>query len=178
MHTVHIETDRLIITVFDEDMAESVHLNSLDEDNRNFIPDEVFETKEDALDTIHYLISCYGSENAPLVYPILLKDSQHIGHVQVAPIGQRWEIGYHVGKRYTQKGYATEAVKSFLPMITEQLGLDTITGVCHANNTASRKVLEKCGFLLEFDGMERLQGKIQHTCRYEWQAPKRRDSVA
>jgi len=31
-----IETDRLIITEFDENMIESVHLNSLDDDNRRF----------------------------------------------------------------------------------------------------------------------------------------------
>ena len=36
-----IETERLIITEFTMDMAEAVHLNSLDEDNRRFVPDEV-----------------------------------------------------------------------------------------------------------------------------------------
>ena len=81
MHTVCIETDRLIITVFDENMAESVHMNSLDEDNRHFMPDEVFETKEDALERILSLISLYDSDDAPLVYPILLKSGQNIGHV-------------------------------------------------------------------------------------------------
>lgn len=39
-----IKTERLIITEFTMDMAEAVHLNSLDEDNRRFVPDEVFET--------------------------------------------------------------------------------------------------------------------------------------
>ena len=41
-----IQTERLTITEFDLSMAESVHLNSLDEDNRRFLPDEVFETVE------------------------------------------------------------------------------------------------------------------------------------
>ena len=44
MENFKIETDRLVITKFDESMIESVHLNSLDEDNRKFVPDEVFET--------------------------------------------------------------------------------------------------------------------------------------
>ena len=166
MHTVSIETDRLIITVFDEDMAESTHMNSLDEDNRHFMPDEVFETKEDALEKILDLISYYDSDNAPLVYPILLKNGQHIGHVEVVPIGRSWEIGYHVGKCYTRKGYATEAVKAFLPIIMEQLGLNEMFGICLAGNAASRKVLEKCGFLLEFDGMGPYHGEMQHICRY------------
>ena len=42
-----IETERLVITEFDEGMAESVHENSLDNDIRRFVPDEVFETVED-----------------------------------------------------------------------------------------------------------------------------------
>lgn len=43
-----IKSDRLVITEFDESMIESVHLNSLDDDNRRFVPDEVFETIEEA----------------------------------------------------------------------------------------------------------------------------------
>jgi len=168
MHTISIETDRLIITVFNENMAESVHMNSLDEDNQRFMPDEVFETKEAALEKIIHLISCYGSDEGPFVYPILLKNGQHIGHAGVMPIEGGWEIGYHVGKCYTRKGYATEAVKAFLSVITEQLGLDEVFGTCHAGNAASRKVLEKSGFLLEFDGMGLLHGKTQHICRYKW----------
>lgn len=50
-----IETDRLMITEFTPDMAQAVHENSLDEDNRRFVPDEVFETVEDASETIEFL---------------------------------------------------------------------------------------------------------------------------
>ena len=45
---MNIKTERLFITKFTLEMAEAVHLNSLDEDNRKFNPDEVFETLEDA----------------------------------------------------------------------------------------------------------------------------------
>ena len=54
-----IETKRLIISEFDMSMAESVHINSLDEDNRRFVPDEVFETVEDAKETVEFLMGCY-----------------------------------------------------------------------------------------------------------------------
>lgn len=40
---MRIETERVTITEFDLSMAESVHKNSLDEDTRRFVPDEVFE---------------------------------------------------------------------------------------------------------------------------------------
>lgn len=41
------------------DMAEAVYLNSLDEDNRRFLPDEVFETAEDAAKTVDAWMGVY-----------------------------------------------------------------------------------------------------------------------
>ena len=43
-----IETERLLITEMTMEMAQDVHENSLDEDVRRFVPDEVFETPEEA----------------------------------------------------------------------------------------------------------------------------------
>ena len=109
-----IETQRLTITEFTMDMAEAVHLNSLDEDNRRFVPDEVFETVEEAAETVEFLMGVYSSGDGPLVYPVLLKDGTYIGYVQAVPLdGGIWELGYHIGASYTRKGYATEAVRAF-----------------------------------------------------------------
>lgn len=103
-----IETKRLIITEFDMSMAESVHINSLDEDNRRFVPDEVFETVEEAAETVEFLIGVYENGNGPLVYPVLLKDGTYIGYVQAVPFEDgTWEVGYHIGGNYTKQGYAT-----------------------------------------------------------------------
>jgi ribosomal-protein-alanine N-acetyltransferase len=62
-----VETDRLFITEMTADMAMDVHKNSLDEDIRRFVPDEVFETPEDAAETVEFLRSQYGSADGPLV---------------------------------------------------------------------------------------------------------------
>ena len=77
--TMKIETGRLLITDFTADMAEAVHLNSLDEDNRRFVPDEVFETEEEAGETIAFLMSRYGGTEGPLAYPVLTKAGENIG---------------------------------------------------------------------------------------------------
>lgn len=69
-----IETERLVITEMTMDMAMDVHKNSLDEDTRRFVPDEVFETLDDAKETIEFLMSQYGSKDGPLVYAVLTKD--------------------------------------------------------------------------------------------------------
>ena len=162
-----IETERLTITEFTPDMAQAVHENSLDEDNRRFVPDEVFETVEEAAETIEFLMSQYGGSDGPLVYPVLLKDGTNVGYVQAVPLGDGvWEIGYHIGAKYTENGYATEAVKAFLSVVMNRIGLTKIAGICLADNLASQKVMEKCGFILEFRGIDNYQGEQREICRY------------
>ena len=164
-----IETERLTITEFTPDMAQAVHENSLDEDNRRFVPDEVFETVEEAAETIGFLMSQYGSNDGPFIYPVLLKDSTNIGYVQAVPLDDGvWEIGFHIGILYTKKGYATEAVKAFLPVIMKRLGIGTISGICLSENIASRKVMEKSGFVLDFEGEGDYQGEKKNICKYHF----------
>ena len=162
-----IETERLMITQFTMDMAEAVHLNSLDQDNRRFVPDEVFETVEEAADTVGFLMGVYENGDGPLVYPVLLRDGTYIGYVQAVPLEEGvWEIGYHIGGNYTRQGYATEAVKAFLPVIMPRLGISRITGICLAENKASVKVMEHCGFTKEFEGMGPYQGAQRPICKF------------
>lgn len=169
---MRIETERLVITEFTMDMAEAVHLNSLDEDNRRFVPDEVFETVEEAADTVGFLMGVYVNGDGPLVYPVLLKDHTYIGYVQAVPFDDgTWEIGYHIGAAYTKRGYATEAVKAFLPVIMPKLGLDRIKGICLADNKASVKVMERCGFQKEFEGVGPYQGEQRPICKFFYQLP-------
>ena len=149
-----VETDRLIIAEMAMDMAMDVHKNSLDEDTRRFVPDEVFETLEDAKETMEFLMSQYGSAEGPLVYAMLTKDEdKNIGYVQLVPIGEgKWEIGYHVAKAFTGNGYATEAVKAFLPVMAKRVGTSEVYGIRLLENAASGRVLEKCGFQTFFTG--------------------------
>ena len=161
-----IETERLTIAEFTLDMAEDVRKNSLDEDNRRFVPDEVFETIEEARETVEFLMSRYGGEEGPFVYPVLLKDRTNIGYVQLVPVEDGWEIGYHIAKKHTGKGYAAEAVKAFLPVMMKKNRLNRIIGICVAENYASRRVMEKCGFVKQYEGIGPYQGKNINICRY------------
>ena len=148
---MRIETERLLITDFTPEMAEAVHLGSLDEDTRRFLPDEVFETAEIAAEVIADLMDCYAGTEGPFVHPILA-DGQYVGYLQLVPIENGWEIGYHTIKACTGLGYATEAVRAFLPVMMEKLHLTQVAGICDAQNAASLRVLEKCGFRRVFEG--------------------------
>ena len=171
---MRIETERLVITEFTPEMARDVHVNSLDEDNRRFVPDEVFETVEEAADTLSFLISQYGAPESPQVFPVITKaGGENIGYVQLAPLENgEWEIGYHIAKKHTGKGYATEAVSAFLPFAAEKAGIDEILGVCLSENAASKHVLQKCGFIPVFEGTGEYQGEQREIFRSIWKAPR------
>ena len=165
-----IETDRLFIREFTPEMAGDVCRNSLDDDNRRFVPDEVFETEEEARDAIAFLMSQYGKTEGPLTYPVFTKNGgENIGYVQAVPLGDgTWEIGYHIAKEHTGNGYATEAVRAFLPVAAEMIGTDSIYGVCLSANAVSRKVLEKCGFVPVFEGTGEYQGEAREIYKSVW----------
>lgn len=165
-----VETDRLYITEMTMDMVMDVHKNSLDEDTRRFVPDEVFETVEEAKETVEFLMSQYGTTDGPLVYAVILKDDDiNIGYVQLVPIGEgKWEIGYHVAKPYTCKGYASEAVAAFLPVIANKVGVNEVYGIRLLENTASGRVLEKCGFETFFSGEGAYHDGVYEICKSVW----------
>lgn len=174
-YPMRIETDRLIITEFTPDMARVLHENSLDEDNRRFVPDEVFETVEEARETIAFLMTKYGGTEGPLVCPVLTKaDGKNIGYVQLVPLdGGGWEIGYHIAKPYTGRGYATEAVRAFLPPAAEAVGADAVQGICVRENEASRRVLLKCGFDPVSEGIGDWQGERREVFHAVWHVPRK-----
>ena len=170
--SILLETDRLIIKEMTMDMAMDVHQNSLDEDTRRFVPDEVFETPEDAKETIEFLMSQYGSAEGPLVYAVITKEeNKNVGYVQLVPIADgKWEIGYHVAKAFTGKGYATEAVKAFLPVITKRVGISEVYGIRLLENAASGRVLEKCGFQTFFTGEGEYHDGVYMISKGVWKA--------
>ena len=161
---MQIKTKRLLITDFTPEMAPAVHRGSLDEDTRRFLPDEVFETESVAAQVIADLIDCYAGADGPFVHP-MLAHGEYAGYVQLVPTEGGWEIGYHTVKAMTGQGYATEAVQAFLPAIMSHLGLTRVEGVCDAENLASVRVLEKCGFTRIFEGEGLYQGSTRPIVR-------------
>ena len=169
---MQIKTERLTITTFSPDMAQSVYENSQDDDTRRFVPDEVYNSVDEALEAIEFLMSRYESADGPFVYPIITNDSgENIGYIQLCKLDDgTWEIGYHIVKDFTGKGYATEAVKAFLPAIVKKLNINEVYEICLAENTASVRILEKCGFTQIYKGLGNYQGKEAEIIKNMWRS--------
>ena len=59
------------------------------------------------------------------------------------------EIGYGIGSRFWNRGYATEAVRRFLEYLFREKGMRRVYASFFTGNDASRRVMEKCG--MRFD---------------------------
>lgn len=163
-----IGTERLVITKLTADMAGDILRNSQDDDNRRFVPDEVFDTLEEAQEVVAFLMEAGKGSEGPYLYPVLTKEGENIGYVQACMAENGWEVGYHIAKDHTGKGYATEALRAFLPFIVDKLNIPSIDGIVLEENVASQKVLEKCRFELIFKGQAQYQGQPRALRRYIW----------
>jgi RimJ/RimL family protein N-acetyltransferase len=63
--------------------------------------------------------------------------------------GVEAELGWTLDPAYAGHGYATEAVEALVRLCFERLGLRRVTANCFADNTASRRLMERVGMRLE-----------------------------
>lgn len=59
------------------------------------------------------------------------------------------EIGYTIGEKFQRRGIGTEAVQAFVKKVYAETPLRRLFAFVAEENIASRRVLEKVGFLLE-----------------------------
>ncbi len=89
-----------------------------------------------------------------IFFAILLKEKQkHIGNIKIGPINEIHkfaEIGILIGEKSERgKGIASQAIKLVIDYAFHVLKLHKLTAGVYANNIASIKSFQKCGFEIE-----------------------------
>lgn len=80
--------------------------------------------------------------------------SGFVGTVGVMPRdGERFVLGYWIGRPYWGSGMATEAAQALVDFAFAGLGAQSVAATTRVTNGASRRVLEKCGFQYAGQGM-------------------------
>ena len=85
-------------------------------------------------------------------HALVRAESQRVGDVSLAPIDERrgWaNLGYWVHPDHWGKGYATEAASLAVTHGFEELALHRVSATIVADNEASKRVVEKLGFVHE-----------------------------
>lgn len=99
------------------------------------------------LKTIHQLIG-------DCAFCILAEDSQQA------------EIGFTLARQYQGKGYATEAMKRLLDYLFGEMNLHRVRAICHVDNLASAKLLQRLGMRREAHFVENIWFKGEWISEY------------
>ncbi|MBQ8680631.1 MAG: GNAT family N-acetyltransferase [Treponema sp.] len=80
---------------------------------------------------------------------IELNNGTHIGEMCFKGLNSNGvaEIGYGISEEYRRQGYATEAVNAVTAWAFQNPNVTAIEAETDAENVASKRVLEKCGFI-------------------------------
>ena len=76
----------------------------------------------------------------------ITRDGDLMGGIGITLGGEFPEIGYWLGLPHWGQGYATEAARAIIDYTFEEFDCSEIRAGARVVNTASRRVLEKCGF--------------------------------
>lgn len=100
------------------------------------------------------------------IWMIELKDGTHIGELCFKGLDSNGiaEIGYGISEKYRNNGYAAEAVKAVLEWTFNNPNVTSIEAETDSENAASKRVLEKCGFI--FNGKIGEEGPRYTISRY------------
>lgn len=93
-------------------------------------------------------------------------DGQFIGMMNdVETKGTQVEMGYAYLPAYYNRGYATEAFRGAIDYLLDH-GFETVVAGAFSENTASMRVMEKCG-MTRLDYTDEIEYRgITHTCIY------------
>jgi ribosomal-protein-alanine N-acetyltransferase len=143
-----LTTERLIVRPFSEsdhdDLYEYLSLKEI----YRFEPGEpltIAEAKE----------LCRERSEGTDFWAVTLRDEKkkligHVSFIQTEPkLFMTWEIGFIFNPAFQNKGYATEASRAVINHAFKELNAHRVVGFCSTENTASRRVLEKCGMTRE-----------------------------
>lgn len=157
------------LEVHDEEEAKRAHYE-LAQDDFLFLLDS-FDEREAWATFIKRVELTERGENLPLGYVpatflVAEVDGQIVGRVSIRHALNEYleerggHIGYGVRPGFRGRGFATEILQGTLGM-TRAFGIEKVLVTCDDKNTASGRVIEKCGGVLEnivvLDDGERLR---------------------
>ena len=161
-----IQTERLNLKPFSEqNVDELMDLLTAPEVTSSFMVPEM-ESRQDLEKLAQTLISfSQMDDDKHLEYGIYLNE-RFIGFVNDCGIrDDEIEIGYVIHPRYQGQGYATEAVRAVITELRE-MGFRKIIAGYFSENTASLRVMQKCGMQqTDQTAAEEYRGR-KHICKY------------
>ena len=162
MHHFILETDRLILRPLTTEDCDAVFEWVGDEEVARYMVYPVYRSKDKVRE---WLLSLQAPDPEYHFGFERKEDHRLIGSGSIGPDADRdgvWGFGYNLRRDCWGKGYATEAARAMIAFAHEQFGVKRFSSSHVEHNTASGRVMEKCG--LRFVGFGEFQ-KLDGSCK-------------
>lgn len=147
-----LETERCIIRPFTPEDASAFFEIMQHEQVTRYIGQKPMTSVDEALGRLQRYDRVFDQQEG-IVWAVVLRETdQLIGNVllwNLIPAHYRAEVGYTLSPAWWGKGLMTEVVTRVLDFGFDTMGLHSIEAQTDPDNAASRRVLEKLGFVLE-----------------------------
>ncbi|MFO2565726.1 GNAT family N-acetyltransferase [Legionella pneumophila serogroup 1] len=134
--------------------ADSKYLQIIDKDPavKKFFPEGTL-TDEKISEFINECIVSCKNEHLPCLVIFQLKDDDFVGEAYFGQLETgEFKVGYLLHEKYWNKGYATEILEALLTWAKNHIDTEYIIAFADIDNTASFRVMEKCGMKYYKDG--------------------------
>jgi RimJ/RimL family protein N-acetyltransferase len=113
---------------------------------RRWIPDQVYRDEAHAAEVAAALAVVADPRRGAFVLGVELVETRElVGHVGLSPTRGSVEIGYAIEDAQQGRGFASEAVRAMTEWALRDL--PEVLGIVAPDNLASRRVLDKAGFV-------------------------------
>lgn len=175
-----LTTERLLLRELTEDDFDAVHAYGSDPEVVEFVPwgPNTEQVTRDFLE--RNIRKAEADPRQDFVFGVVPHDTGRlVGSIGLYCNGHQAMLGYAFGREAWGRGYATEAARAMVGMAFEVLHLRRVWASCDPDNTASARVLQKCGMTLEGQLREDndIRGRLRDSLVWgilerEWPPPK------
>ena len=159
--TMVIKTARLILRPFRQDDLDLIRRLYCSEEVLKYTPFDTMSTDETERHLERIIREWGQPPRCSYEMAVLRKDTEErIGrtHIEADRDTDTGMIGWLLTPEHWGRGYATEITRALIDHCFDALRLHRVNAVCHPDNEASWRVLEKCGM--------RREAYLRKKCRY------------
>lgn len=152
LKSLPIETDRLVIRYLQTEDANDMYEYASADEVCRYLLWSPHINKDATAGYIEYLRTRY-TKGLYADWAVVIKNENKMigtcGYASIRTAERSCEIGYVLSQNYRKQGYMTEAVRAILALTFETLGLERAELRIIKENTDSRGLAERTGFLLD-----------------------------
>lgn len=150
--TIELVTQRLKLRRIKESDALEIYEGLRNQEEFLYYTHKEKITLQEEIDSLKGIDEKYKNKDYYNWLITQISDGKIVGmiNLRVMEINECVEFNYAIDKRYTKRGYMSEALKCIIDFALNKMKVNRIQGGCSVKNIASKTVMEKCG--MEYEG--------------------------